>query len=134
VAIVIVDDSPTNLIVLRGLCTKERWPTLVFASPVDAITHLSQTYADVVVVDWDMPDVNGVDLITRIRAHPNHRRTPIVMVTSTRSAAIKRSAIEAGATMFLNKPVGTTDFKLCIRDLIASRGGYSAPPAMAIGR
>jgi CheY-like chemotaxis protein len=60
---------------------------------------------DIALVDIDMPGINGFEMIERIRANPDFRRLPVVVVTSNEDVASIDRAYRAGATSFVTKPV-----------------------------
>ena len=118
--IVIVDDSPTNLVVLRHLAKSQGGHTVMaFTQPREAQKYLTDNKADLVVADCEMPDIDGISFITSIRAFAHHRMTPIMMVTSHTEASVRHEALAAGATEFINKPVDAGEFKLRVRNLLA---------------
>lgn len=120
-AIVIVDDSPTNLVVLKSLSSRiHEGGAMAFVEPEAAASYLEQTAADLVVVDYEMPGLNGVEFIRRVRASVPNKATPIVMVTHSSDRSVRVRAIEAGATAFLNKPVDALEFKTRVADLLAA--------------
>lgn len=117
--IVVVDDSVTNLIVLKSLSAHvQNGRAQGFSDPEAAAAYLCDHAADAVVLDFSMPKLNGVQLIERIRAMPNHKSTPIVMVTHATDHATRMCALSAGATAFLSKPVDAANFKETLRKLI----------------
>jgi putative two-component system response regulator len=119
-AIVIVDDSPTNLAVLKSLSANVyKGEAKAFTNARSAANHLAGNAADLIVVDYSMPDLNGVDFIIEVRAHPHHRTTPIVMVTHSADLTVRARALEAGATDFLNKPVDAIEYKARLKDLLS---------------
>jgi DNA-binding response OmpR family regulator len=119
-AIVIVDDSPTNLAVLRSLSANVyKGEAKAFTNARTAADHLAGNAADLIVVDYSMPDLNGVDFIHEVRAHAHHKTTPIVMVTHSADLAVRARALEAGATDFLNKPVDAIEYKARIKHLLS---------------
>jgi putative two-component system response regulator len=117
--IVIVDDSPTNLAVLRSLSAKvHSGEAKAFADARVAADYLKENVAVLIVVDFSMPRLNGVDFIREIREGSVNRSTPIVMVTSSTERAVRAAALEAGVTDFLNKPVDAIEFKERIKYLL----------------
>lgn len=120
--IVIIDDSTTNLIVLRGFCSKLEGADCVgFADSEQAIDFLMANDADLVMVDYSMPRVTGIEVIKRMRASERHGTTPIIMVTSSAEVAVRRRALEVGATEFLTKPVKAPELMARIKGLTAAR-------------
>ncbi len=57
------------------------------------------------LVDWNMPGMNGLDFIKKIRSNPKYAQTPIVMVTSEAAKYNVMEAIDAGATNYVIKPI-----------------------------
>src|SRR5262249_33696653 len=68
-----------------------------------------------IVVDYRMPDMDGLDFIHEVRRRPSHAHTPILFLTGDAGAAIGPKAIEAGATLFLEKPFSLRDFSAHLR-------------------
>jgi CheY-like chemotaxis protein len=119
-AIVIVDDSPTNLAVLKSLSSSVyQGEAKAFLSARAAADYLAANAADLIVVDYSMPDLNGIDFIREVRASPRHQTTPIVMVTHSADHSVRLQALEAGATDFLNKPVEAIAYKARLRELLS---------------
>jgi len=117
--IVVVDDSVTNLVVLKclsaGVHTAEVVP---FTDSVAACKHLAENRADVIVVDYSMPKMNGIEFIHAVRQHAHHARTPILMVTGQGDRDTRVKALEAGATDFLNKPLDAAEYKARLRNFM----------------
>ena len=119
--IVVVDDSVTNLVVLKCLSAGVKGSEVVtFTDSVAACKFLSENHADVIVVDYSMPKMNGIEFVYAVRQHAQHVRTPILMVTGQGDRDTRLKALEAGATDFLNKPVDAAEFKARLRNLIPS--------------
>ena len=64
----------------------------------------SRTMRDAVITDLNMPNVNGFELIRALRANPNYKFTPILMLTTEGDAAKKEEGKAAGATGWIVKP------------------------------
>jgi two-component system chemotaxis response regulator CheY len=60
---------------------------------------------DVFLVDWNMPGINGLEFVKKIRAMPDYSETPIIMVTSEAAKYNVVEAIEAGVTNYIVKPI-----------------------------
>lgn len=117
--IVVVDDSVTNLVVLKCLSAGVGAAEVsAFTDSLVACKHLAENPADVIVVDYSMPKMNGIEFIHAIRQHPQHARTPILMVTGQGDRDTRLKALEAGATEFLNKPLDAAEFKARLRNFL----------------
>ncbi|NJO24069.1 MAG: response regulator [Sphingomonadales bacterium] len=118
-SIVVVDDSLTTLVVLKHLMASHAsGPIRTFSKPQEAQEFLTAAPADLVIVDCEMPGINGIDFIAGVRRVPHHADTPIIMVTHHSASEIRLRAIAAGATDFLSKPVDPLEFKTKVRDLL----------------
>jgi len=60
--------------------------------------------ADVILVDWNMPEMNGLDFVKAVRAHESHKAIPLIMVTTETEIEQMTKALEAGANEYLMKP------------------------------
>lgn len=120
--VIIVDDSIVNRTLLVSLakrltgCNVHR-----FARPHDALEWCLHHTADLVIVDYMMPDLNGVELIGMLRSLPDYTDVPIVMVTASEARSVRNGALLAGATDFLSRPVDRVEFLARCRNLLALR-------------
>jgi CheY-like chemotaxis protein len=118
--IALIDDSATNLVILRNLCG--RLPGVVcitFTDADQALEHLFANDAAMIILDYSMPKITGIEMIKRLRASPRHVITPIIMVTGSTEMAVRRRAIEVGATDFLVKPIRAGDYIGRLKTLLA---------------
>lgn len=84
---------------------------------VEALRTLERTRPDLVIVDHYLPGMTGCALLRRMRAMEVHERTP-VMVISMGGDEIRREALAAGATLYLDKPVQLSQMLVALRSLI----------------
>jgi two-component system chemotaxis response regulator CheY len=74
------------------------------ASGLEAIERLSLGRFDLVVLDLNMPDISGIEVLEFVRAQDNLRRLPILVVTTRGDEASRAQALAAGASLFVTKP------------------------------
>lgn len=89
-----------------------------FSSPHDALRWLGWHPADLVLVDYDMPDLNGVDFIRRVRTISSCSHLPVVIVTAQDERDARYAALEAGATDSLTRPVDHFECRVRCRNLL----------------
>lgn len=103
--LLVVDDSKVmrDMVVacLRGI-SDARFTQA--ASGLEAIERLSLGRFDLVVLDLNMPDISGIEVLEFVRAQDNLKALPIVVVTTRGDEASRASALAAGATLFMTKP------------------------------
>lgn len=66
---------------------------------------------DLIITDWQMPELDGLEFVKRVRAMPNYKKTPIIMVTSENESENVKNAIMAGVNDFLIKPCNLKTLK-----------------------
>ncbi|MBX7100404.1 MAG: response regulator [Myxococcaceae bacterium] len=102
----VVDDSRAIRIILRKALAVEGFEVLEAADGRQALAELSKSGPiDLALVDWNMPIMNGYELIKEVRAKPDLDRMAIMMVTTETEAAQVQRALEAGANEYVMKPV-----------------------------
>jgi chemosensory pili system protein ChpA (sensor histidine kinase/response regulator) len=74
------------------------------ADGVDALECVGRRTPSLVLVDLEMPRMNGVELVRALRERPATRTVPVIMITSRSSPKHRRLALEAGVDVFLTKP------------------------------
>ena len=94
----------------------------------DALAHLQTAHFDLAIVDLEMPNCDGFDLIKSIRAHQTLKHIPIIVLTGNESRGAIEGALSAGATSFLLKPLDWSAFGEHIRHVLqlAHRAGHMA--------
>jgi len=113
--IVIVDDSTTTASILRSLSSKlDGVNSVAFTDAVEALDYLRENSANLVIVDYSMPSITGIEIAKRLRRSMRHLDTPIIMLTASKEPTVRTRALEVGVTAFLNKPVRPQEFKSCV--------------------
>ncbi|MBX3460617.1 MAG: response regulator [Planctomycetes bacterium] len=79
-------------------------------SMAEATASLAHHAPDVVVADYDLPDGNGIELITSLRQTKEHRSTPVILLTGEIHPAQLERAVMAGLYAFLAKPFNSQEF------------------------
>lgn len=120
--VLIVDDSPINLAVFERLVQKLGDSRATsFTAPEAGLRRCEAAEPDLVVVDYMMPGMNGIEFIERLRTLPHCVEVPLVMVTADHDREVRQRALEAGATDFLTKPVDPQEFSVRIRNMLKLR-------------
>ena len=103
--ILVVDDSPTmRRMVITSLGSLRKVKSSQAGSGLEAIERLAMEPVDLMVLDLNMPDMHGMEVIDFVRRHQSYRNIPIVVLTTKGEEASRSQALEAGATRYLTKP------------------------------
>jgi response regulator RpfG family c-di-GMP phosphodiesterase len=109
--ILIVDDTEINLILFAALVKKiDQCEAHTFANPQDGLQWARQNEVDLVIVDYMMPELDGLAFIDLFRKIEGCEETPVLMITANDQKEIRYRALDAGANDFLTKPVDKVEF------------------------
>lgn len=102
--ILAVDDSNTMRQMVAHVLRQGRYVVLEAADGETALALARTEAVDAVLTDHHLPGMDGLDLVRALRALPDHERTPIVVLTTERSEALRDAARAAGANAWMVKP------------------------------
>lgn len=125
--IVIVDDTPLNLTLMETMV--RRLPgcrALPFSDPKAGLSWCQDNEPDLIVVDYMMPDLDGLEFIRRVRACHDRDDVPILMVTANSERQTRYEALESGANDFLIKPIDLHEFEPRVRNMLKLREAHLA--------
>lgn len=119
--ILVVDDSPTmRRMIVASLRELDDIGFDQAASGLEAIERLALEPVDLVVLDLNMPDVHGLEVLRFLRTHERFRSLPVVVLTTRGDEESREAAFQAGATRYLTKPFEPTSFAPEIRALLGA--------------
>ena len=124
--LVVDDDAFSRAVVARKIA---RLADVVEAADgLDALSYLQTADFDLAIVDLEMPNFDGLDLIRSVRGHPTLKHIPLIVLTGNETRAAIDTALAAGATSFLLKPLDWSAFGEHIRHVLhlAHRAGHMA--------
>ncbi|MBL8490972.1 MAG: response regulator [Rhodocyclaceae bacterium] len=124
--IVIIDDTQINLTLMKGLVGKiDGCSSREFSDPVAALDWCRAALdTDLVIVDYMMPGLDGIEFIRRLREGRLREELPVLMVTADHEREVRYKALDAGATDFLTKPVDRVEFTSRVRNMLAVRRSH----------
>ncbi|VAW02416.1 diguanylate cyclase/phosphodiesterase (GGDEF & EAL domains) with PAS/PAC sensor(s), partial [hydrothermal vent metagenome] len=110
--VLIVDDRPTNLRIYAQFVTLmgDQYSAVTFADPVEALEWLRSNSVELLVVDYRMPQMTGAEFIRKVRARTTGNEVPAIVITAHQDRECRLSALDAGATDFLQSPVSHVEF------------------------
>ena len=110
--VMIVDDSRIMRNIVKNTFELLKIPAryLEAEDGNQALMHLTTQKADLILLDWNMPNLSGIDFLKQLRAREEYKDTPIIMVTSEAARLNVVEAIRAGATSYITKPINDKVF------------------------
>lgn len=102
--VLIVDDEPINLIALSNIL-QERYKVISVIHANQVIDIIAKTKPDIILLDVMMPEINGYDLIKKIKDIEEYNDIPIIFITSLESNVDEEKGLSLGAVDFISKPI-----------------------------
>ena len=118
--VVIVDDETTGRSILERVIQRidDDLQVVSFESARAALQWLQRHRADLVITDYRMPDLDGIEFIHRIRRFECCQSVPVMMITVVTDRQVRHDALEAGATAFLTRPIDPIECGTSCRNLL----------------
>jgi twitching motility two-component system response regulator PilG len=104
-----IDDSPTVLQAIKSFLDDKCFAVIAISDPIKALMQVIRSKPDLILLDVTMPNLDGYELCSLLRKHPNFRHTPIVMVTGNTGFIDRAKAKLVGASGYLTKPFTQPD-------------------------
>jgi chemosensory pili system protein ChpA (sensor histidine kinase/response regulator) len=120
--VLVVDDSITVRRVTQRLLERNGMQVLTARDGEDALSLLAEVLPDIVLLDVEMPRMDGYELAQRLRAQPRTEAVPIIMITSRVGAKHRARALELGVNDYLGKPYQEAELLAAIAPLVAAKG------------
>jgi two-component system, chemotaxis family, chemotaxis protein CheY len=121
--ILIVDDSATiRKMVRSSLQTISDTAFTEAATGLEAIEQLALGHVELIVLDLNMPDMHGLDVMKFVRAHKTYKDVPIIVLTTRGDETSRQTATAAGATTYLTKPFAPHLLASTARALLGHNG------------
>lgn len=133
--ILVVEDNPVNAEMIRLALEKEHYAVVAAADGEAAIAQLEEhPEVDLVITDVMMPNVDGLQMLERIRQRPEWKMLPVVVATSVANQATVRQAVSLHCKHFIVKPFTVQLLLQTVRDAIGLRGVVLQEKTRVLGR
>ncbi|MEX1237077.1 MAG: response regulator, partial [Pseudomonadales bacterium] len=121
--IMIVDDSVTVRKVTSRLMERQGWEVLTAKDGLDAMNQLAETYPSLVLLDIEMPRMDGFEVLRSVRRDERLKDLPIIMITSRTGEKHQQQAFELGVNRYMGKPFQEADLLTNIEEVLAEAKG-----------
>lgn len=110
--ILVVDDSRIMRNIVKNTFLRLNIPCdfVEASNGKEALDVLVKTKVDLILLDWNMPELSGIDFLKKVRANVNYKNLPIIMVTSEAARYNVIEALKNGATDYIIKPINDKNF------------------------
>ena len=110
--ILIVEDNPINLKLLRDILNFQKFEVLEAIDGKSALELVEKNYnkIDLILMDLQLPDINGLEVIQKIKAEPESQNIPIIVVSAHAMESDIKKCYEAGCIDYITKPINVQEF------------------------
>ena len=119
--ILYVEDNPDNRLLVKRILLSEDYALLEATDAMDALNVLKTTRPDLILMDINMPDMDGYTLTTKIKSLPGFEHVPILAVTANVMRGDKEKTLEAGCDGYIQKPLDIEQLTREIEKFISRR-------------
>jgi len=133
--ILVVDDEPSLRILLSRIFVKEGFKVLASANGGEGLETAFKERPDLVILDLNLPDMNGEEVCQKIRQDPAIGTTPVLILTGKTTEGLSARCLNRGADAYLSKPFDVDDILAHVRALLRrANSGVSGQEVLSKGR
>jgi CheY-like chemotaxis protein len=116
--VLVVEDEPDAAELFAEMMRVNGFHVVKTYSSTPAIDLIAQEKPDVVILDVMMPDISGLEVLRYMRREPELKHIPVIVVSAKSMPSDIRTGMEAGASVYLTKPVGYLELKQAVERLM----------------
>lgn len=107
--ILVVDDEPVTQLMLGLMLQRSNYKVITAVDGQEAMNHLASEKVDLAIIDVNMPKMDGMTMLQRLRADKRYEKLPVIMFTAQGQERVRQEATQKGATGFLTKPASSAE-------------------------
>lgn len=117
--ILIAEDSPTmRSLIVSTIAALGDYEIVEAANGFEALRILPREKVDLVITDINMPDINGLELVSFVKNNPNYQNTPLFIISTESSERDREKGMALGADAYLVKPFSPEELQSLIRQYL----------------
>ncbi len=118
-ALVVEDSPPMRKMIVFALARVRELDVVEADDGVDALRHIAGKRFDIIITDINMPILDGLKLVKRLRADETYRDVPIVIVTTEGAEEDRQRALALGANAYITKPIQAPQVISLVREILS---------------
>jgi len=118
--VLVVDDEPFILMMIEDKLKTAKIDVVTVRESRRALEHIRKERPDLVILDWMMPGLSGIDLCRLIKADPDIRDIPIFMLTAKGQDADEEEGMQCGVSRYITKPFSPKSLLEMVQETVGS--------------
>jgi DNA-binding response OmpR family regulator len=118
--VMIIEDEPDAAEMFAEMMRVSGFRVIKMFSSTPAIPMIAQDKPDLIILDVMMPDVSGLEVLRYMRREPELAKIPVIVVSAKSLPSDIKTGLDAGASIYLSKPVGFLDLKQAVETVLAN--------------
>jgi len=123
--ILIVEDNEKNMKLVRDILRHKQYTTLEAVNGLDGVRIARESRPDLVLMDIQLPDIDGIEALRRIREEASLDRVPVIAVSASVMPDDQQKIVTSGFDAFVTKPINLKQFLATVQRLLAE--GRASP-------
>jgi len=122
--VLIVDDSSVTRKIIKAVVDELQMEAEEAEDGIEALEKISRIYKelDLILLDWNMPEMNGYDVLVELKSSDKYKNIPVMMVTTEAQRSHIVAAIRIGAANYLTKPFTVEELEIKINECLGEKG------------
>jgi CheY-like chemotaxis protein len=116
--ILLAEDKETNVMVIKDYLEYRGYQVITAQNGTEALSKAEELSPDAILMDIQMPEMDGLEAIRRLRSNPRFSTMPIIAITAFAMPGDRERCIEAGASDYLSKPISLKALKQMIEKFL----------------
>ena len=121
--VMIVEDNPQNMRLFEMILSAKSYTLLKAVDGEEALDMAMREHPDLIIMDIQLPGMNGLEVTRRLRENSAFSRIPIIAITAFAMKGDKEKAIEAGCSAYMTKPFNIRELTGMIAEMLLQRQG-----------
>ena len=117
--VLVVEDNETNMMIFRDILTAAGYTVLEATRANDVFRLTVEERPDLILMDIQLPGMDGFEIVERLKKDPALRSIPIVALTAHAMATHRQKAMEAGCSGYITKPIRAKEFREQVHSFLA---------------
>lgn len=121
--VLVVEDEPDAAEMFAEMMRVSEFRVLKTYSSTPAISMIKDEHPDLVLLDVMMPDISGLEVLRYMRREPELSAIPVIVISAKSMPSDVKTGMDAGASLYLTKPVGFLDLKRAVDEVFGNTNG-----------